>query len=242
MAVTTNPSVPYVPGTTYNPSTGMAPSTYGLTPDAQSLNDIAVKQSQQNLTNSQQSQQALMGLYSGLQGSGYTPPSGYGAPGGAPLGGAAQVGPMQMPDQSAANQAAYGQARDTAGKTGASALSGLQESLASRGMLGSGIEARGMEQLAENAQGQIGQVTRDQAVNNAALAQKTAEENYSGGITQRAQDLGQQATLRGQDIGQQTAYRGQDVQGQEAAAQRNQNILLGLVNAGNRPPVPTTIY
>jgi hypothetical protein len=127
---------------------------------------------------------------------------------------------MQAPDMTAANAAAYNTAKDTVGKTGQSALSGFRDTLAGRGLLGSGIEAQGTEQLAESGAGQLGQVTRDQATKSADLAQQTALANYQGGIAQQ-----------GQQLGAATAQRGQDIQAQEAAATRNQNVLLGLLNA-----------
>src|SRR5438477_8069182 len=131
-------------------------------------------QQRANLDAQRQASAAMQGLYSSMGTSGaYTPPGGYGA-----AGGAGHVAPMQMADQRAGNAAAFNSAKDQVGKTGQAALTGLQGSLAGRGMLGSGIEARGTEQLAEAGAGQLGEVSRQQAVTNAGLDQETARANY----------------------------------------------------------------
>jgi hypothetical protein len=112
-----------------------------------------------------------------------------------------------MQDTSAADTANLNRTKDTVGQQSASALRGLRESLGARGMLGSGLESRGTEQIAEAGLGELGDVSRQQQIDNSNRTQHTAEVNYQGALTQR----------------------GQDIQAAEAAAQRNQTVLLGLL-------------
>jgi hypothetical protein len=157
---------------------------------------------------------AINGLLGGLTGSGGAGGAG-GAlgglngllPGGGGTGSTGSVGPLAMPDTSAADTANLNRTKDTVGQQSASALRGLRESLGARGMLGSGLESRGTEQIAEAGLGEMGDVARQQQIDNSNRTQHTAEVNYQGALTQR----------------------GQDIQAAEAAAQRNQTVLLGLL-------------
>lgn len=146
-----------------------------------------------------------MGGLNGLLGGGASGAVG----GGVSAGGAGAVGPLAMQDTSAADNAQLARTKDTVGKQSAGALRGLRESLGARGMLGSGLESRGVEQITEAGQGQQGEVARQQQIDNSNRTQHTAEMNYQGQIAQR----------------------GQDIQAASAAAQRNQTVLLGLLNA-----------
>lgn len=128
------------------------------------------------------------------------------APGGG-TSGASGIAPLSMPDTSAADSASYNRTKDQVGASSAGALRGLRESLGARGMLGSGLESRGTEQIAEAGLGQLGDVSRQQQITNADKTQHAAEVNYQGAITQR----------------------GQDILAAEAAAQRNQTVLLSLL-------------
>lgn len=153
---------------------------------------------------------SLNGLLGGIMGSGGGTSGALGglnglvAPGGGTSG---AVGPLAMPDTSAADSASYNRTKDQVGQSSAGALRGLRESLGARGMLGSGLESRGTEQIAEAGLGQLGDVSRQQQIDNSNRAQHTAEVNYQGAITQR----------------------GQDISAAEAAAQRNQTVLLSLL-------------
>lgn len=122
-------------------------------------------------------------------------------------GGSGSVAPLAMQDTSAADAANLNRTKDTVGKESAGAMRGLREQLGARGMLGSGLESRGTEQIAEAGLGQQGEVARQQQIDNSNRAQKTAETNYQGAITQR----------------------GQDISAAEAAATRNQTVLLSLL-------------
>lgn len=129
--------------------------------------------------------------------------------GGAIPGAGGGVGPMAMQDTSAADNAQLARTKDVVGKQSAGALRGLRETLGARGMLGSGLESHGVEAITEAGQGQQGEVARQQQIDNSNRTQHTAEMNYQGQIAQR----------------------GQDIQAASAAAQRNQTVLLGLLNA-----------
>ncbi len=117
------------------------------------------------------------------------------------------VGPLAMQDTSAADAANLNRTKDTVGQQSAGALRGLRESLGARGMLGSGLESRATEQIAEAGLGEQGDVARQQQINNSNRTQHTAEVNYQGALQQR----------------------GQDIDAASAAAQRNQTVLLSLL-------------
>ncbi len=150
-----------------------------------------------------------------------------------PVGGGASFVPVASiapVDTTAAQSAAFARAKDQVGQTSAGALAGLRSSLASHGMLGSGSESRGTAAVVNAGQGQLGDVSRQQAIDSAANAQRTAEFNATGGITQRGQDIASADTQRGQDVTQ----RGQDVT--SADTQRGQDVTqrgqdVGLAEA-----------
>lgn len=154
-----------------------------------------------------------------------------------------QVAAIQGPDQSAANSAAWAGAKDLVGQTARSSSSALAGLMAGRGISGSGVEGRGQVGIIQSGQQQLGDTARQQAINNAAIAEQNAVTSYQGDITQRGQNLGQLqaqanlgATQRGQDIGASeaatnslVAQRGQDLaqQGLEyqgGVTQRGQDI------------------
>jgi hypothetical protein len=132
---------------------------------------------------------ATSGLAGGAGGVGGV---GGGVGAGGPVGGGAGVSPLQMADPSKANAAAYGTAKDQVGKSSRAAVTALNDLMGSQGMLGSGAQVQGTKDIVADASGQLGQVSRDQAQENAGLAQRTAELNYQGALTQRGQDIGAQ--------------------------------------------------
>ena len=119
-------------------------------------------------------------------------------------------------DESAARAAAFARAKEQAGQTGRAALTGLRESLASRGMLGGGAEAVGTGQVVGATGGMINEFTRDQLMSDLQRSGQLADRNYAGGLQARGQDILQ----RGQDLSQQ------------AAQQNYQQSLLGLMRSG----------
>lgn len=145
--------------------------------------------------------QAAAGGLPGLSGSGSTGATGVSTSGGTntptgvPAGGgsATDIAPI---DQTAANAATFGAAKDQAGQTGLASLQSLRGLLGESGGAGSGAEVQGTQNIVENAAGQVGAVTRANATNTAAQNLSVAQSN--------------QAT--------QLASRGQDIQAQEAAS------------------------
>jgi hypothetical protein len=129
---------------------------------------------------------------------------------------AARFAPIQAVDTSGAQAAAFARAKDQVGQTASGALAGLRSSLGGRGMLGSGGESRGAAGVVNRGQGELGDVSRQQAIESADLAQRTAEFNYSGGVNQRGQDMSAAEAARGQDL----AARGQDLSAAQARADR----------------------
>ena len=143
---------------------------------------------------------------------------------------AAQVSDMPVPDTTAANAAAFAQAKDSVGEQMRGALTGLSGAMAGRGLAGSGFEGAGQSQVIQQGQGQLGDVSRQQAVTNADLAQKTAEENQAADVTQRGQTIGENEAAQNSLVSQ----RGQTMQARQAAADlalKRQQAEMGMFEA-----------
>lgn len=112
--------------------------------------------------------------------------------GGAGTGGATGGGVGDAADL-AAQDAAFGRAKDRVGAIGRAGLTGLREAMASRGILGSGIESAGTGQVFGEAAGGLGEVARDQAIASYQEAGKRADRN----VTKRGQDMGYLQSLMG---------------------------------------------
>lgn len=152
---------------------------------------------------------------------------------------------FQGADFSAAEQAAFARAKDKVGETTQGALTGLRSALGSRGLLGSGLEGKQTARIFTEGQGQLGDVARGQAIDAANQAQKNAELQYSGGITQRGQNLTAQqaanalaAQLQMADYSGQITQRGQDISAANAAASNslaqqaaNQSMIDRILNS-----------
>jgi hypothetical protein len=163
----------------------------------------------------------------GAFGSGGTGSTGTGGGGSS----APQVPGLQMPDTSAATTAAFARAKDQAGQMTRASLDSLADEMGANHMLGSGGQMQGMVDALTKGTNLMGEESRSEAEKQADLAEQTALANYTGGITQR-----------GQDMSQQTAYRGQDVAAQDAQArlalESRQQIMsmLSLALQGLKPP------
>lgn len=149
-------------------------------------------------------------------------------------------------DTSAADKASFNTAKDQVGLESSGALTGLRSALAGRNLLGSGLEERGTAAAATSAAGQLGEVSRTQAVNRADEAEKEAATNYTGDITQRGQDFQHEEaanslagsmsvagyngsiTQRGQDISAANAQRALDLEQAQLASQQRSTALAGL--------------
>lgn len=158
-------------------------------------------------------------------------------------GNAAQIAAIQGPNMDAANAAAFAAAKDQTGQEARGALTGLAGAMAGRGISGSGVEGRGQVGVVNQGQQELGAASRQQAVNQATLAETNALASYQGDVTQRGQNIenmnaqtGFGVTQRGQDIGAQqaaeaalVAQRGQDMslrglEYQGGISQRGQDI------------------
>ena len=124
------------------------------------------------------------------------------------------------PDMSAANAAVFGRAKDQAGQTGRASLQSLRDELGATGMLGSGAEAQGVRDITQSAAGQLGDVTRDQAIQGANQQADFAQMGYQG-----------QVAMRGQDVQAQGDRARIELQRQLAQQQLLQSALAGLAQA-----------
>ena len=96
-------------------------------------------------------------------------------------------GPSAEQEQAARN-AAFARAKDQFGSISQSALTGLRDSLARRGMGGGAYEMEGMGNIVNAGQGQLGEFTRGQAEGEVEQARHVADLEYQGQIQQRAQN------------------------------------------------------
>lgn len=184
----------------YAPAPYTPPSPYpGVTPGDMGRSNFAQNQRQSGYTNeANQSQDWIRRwkgegffqddnspapVWSGWAGGG----GGAGwASGGPPV---PSVPPVADVDTSAAQAAAFARAKDRVGQLGAGALAGLRSSLGGRGLLGSGAEVRGAVDVVNRGQGELGDVVREQAIEQAALAERTAQANRQAALEQRRQNL-----------------------------------------------------
>lgn len=122
----------------------------------------------------------------------------------------APVAEIPYIDDTAAVQAAYNRAKDTAGQTGRAALNALMDVQGARGLLqggtnsGLGInEAGGLI----NAQAQmLADVNREQMIQRIENERQRQFANYQGRLNQRGQDMSFDTNIFGNEIG----MRGQD--------------------------------
>lgn len=143
-----------------------------------------------------------------------------------------EVGAIQTPDATASNAAAFARAKDQVGQTARGALTGLSGAMAGRGIVGSGVEGRGMVSAINQGQQTLGDVSREQAITGSTLANQNAVTGYQGAITQRGQNLAatqaanaQMLQARDQDI----AQRGQDIN--SLSTTRQQDLTLADANS-----------
>jgi len=152
------------------------------------------------------------------------------------------VGSVALPDTSAAQANIFARAKDKVGLQTAGSLAALRSALAGRGMLGGGGETRGAQNILTAGQAQLGDTTREQAIQEAGRLTDFAKMGYEGAITQRGQDI----TARGQDISSQesarnaaldaakTAYEGQITTRGQDITQRGQALQAQQANVGRK--------
>jgi hypothetical protein len=111
-----------------------------------------------------------------------------------------RIKPPDKADRTAAEAAAYGRAKDLIGANAGGALKALQRSMSSRGIRGSGLEAAGLGNVIGGAQGQLGQVARDQAIEGLRRDYAVEDRNFAAELAQRTGDMSYLTNQRGQDI------------------------------------------
>lgn len=96
------------------------------------------------------------------------------------------AGPSSEAD---ARAAAFSRAKDQAGRIARSSLTAIAENMASKGMSGASIQALQEAGAIGGAGDALQELTRDQMISDVNRAAEIADLEYTGGITQRGQDL-----------------------------------------------------
>lgn len=184
------------------------------------------------------------GDYGSISGGSAPPPEAYGGVGGGsvpsfslpPEAAPAPAATISAPDTSAAQAAIFARAKDKVGLETAGSLTALRSALAGRGLLGGGREVRGTSNVLTAGQQQLGDTTREGAIQEATRMNDFAKLGYQGAIEQRGQDIttSEGAANRALQAATtnytgQITQRGQDVSGSEAdysgrVAQRGQDV------------------
>lgn len=103
---------------------------------------------------------------------------------------------------------AFARAKDRIGNSGRAALNALQNAYTGRGLAGSGMEEAGAAGLIGNLGAGQAQAATDVLGQELGLGADLAKTAYTGGITQRGQDIGALLGARGQDIAARNALLG----------------------------------
>lgn len=106
-------------------------------------------------------------------------------------------GPGAGDPNAGAAAAAFARAKDQQGQIGRSAVDSLRGLMSETGNLGGGQEMAGMASILNGAQGQLGELNRDQLMQRAARAAQIEDRNYSGNLARRGQDLNYRQSLLG---------------------------------------------
>lgn len=102
------------------------------------------------------------------------------------------VGNIAPIDQTAANAATFGAAKDQAGQTGRSQIDSMKGLMGAAGMLGGGAEAAGTRDIVEQAGQGVNDVTRTNATNEAASNLDVAKTNQATQLAERGQNISAQ--------------------------------------------------
>lgn len=131
-------------------------------------------------------------------------------------------------DFSKANTAAFATAKDQAAKTAQASLLGLNQALRARGFGGAGYEAGQIGNTLANVANSVGEAGRSEAVHEADLGARAAEDNLNASVAQRGQDIGERQSSADRSLrGAEAAFsggisqRGQNMGADEAAAARD---------------------
>ncbi len=125
------------------------------------------------------------------------------APVGAPTGGSAgtaagspsRIAPVTLPDRTAANAATFARAKDDVGAQSRASLDALAGEMGAQGMAGGGGQMQATRDVINAGAGHLGDVTRENAIQDAQIGADFAKTSYEGGIAQRGQDV----AMRDQD-------------------------------------------
>ncbi len=112
-----------------------------------------------------------------------------GVPGSGGVSGGSSVGDIKPIDQTAANSATFGAAKDQAGQTGRAQIDSMKGLLGAAGMLGGGAEAAGTRDIVEQAGQGVNDVTRANAVNEAGANLDVAKTNQATQLAERGQNI-----------------------------------------------------
>ena len=141
------------------------------------------------------------------------------APGGAPGGTfVSSIPRVVAPDTSAAQAAVFNRAKDQVGQETTGAMTALRSALAARGLLGAGVEGKATANVLTKGQQQLGDTTREQAIQEGQRLSDFAKLGYQGDIEQRGQDITQS------EGAQNRALEAANVQFQGGIAERGQDI------------------
>ena len=110
---------------------------------------------------------------------------GLGGPGGAS---GSPVSGMAF-DEAGARAAAFARAKDQQGQISRSSIDALKNLMAETGGLGSGLEAGSMGQIVGGAAGNLGDMTREQYIQDLNRAAQVSDREAQAGLTRRGQDL-----------------------------------------------------
>jgi len=100
-------------------------------------------------------------------------------------------------DDAAARAAAFARAKDQSGQIARSSLDSLYGLMAATGRAGSPIEAGEASKVLQWTAGDLGNLTREQYIQDLLGGANRASEVYRGGIAQRGQDLAARQSLLG---------------------------------------------
>jgi hypothetical protein len=98
--------------------------------------------------------------------------------------------------EDAARAAVFARAKDNAGLIGRSAVSALQNTMGARGLGSSSLATGDVAQVVNQGATQLGDVNREQSIQDLDAIRKRAAEQFQGAVTERGQDV----ALRGQNL------------------------------------------
>jgi hypothetical protein len=111
-----------------------------------------------------------------------------------------RVAPPGEPDRRRAESLEFGRAKDRIGRLGAGAMRSLRNTMAERGIVGSGFERAGEAAVIGQQQADLADTIQQQASTALARDERATDRNYAGELGQRQTDVGFNLNTRGQDM------------------------------------------